>query len=84
MTPEEFLESKGWSKDSPVVGGMIFAVFCDLLKEYEQYNKYRKAWNILKMWMKDKRDAKSIRTLDDHWSEEIWQEIKHIEEKFIK
>tara|TARA_R110000796_G_scaffold150311_1_gene267081 strand:+ start:295 stop:420 length:126 start_codon:yes stop_codon:yes gene_type:complete len=34
MTPTEFLESKGWKKDSPLIGGALFMAISEMLKEY--------------------------------------------------
>lgn len=34
ITPEEFLESKGWHKDNQVVGGALWMGMAEMLKEY--------------------------------------------------
>ena len=34
---KEFLENKGWAKDNPVIGGVLFDGICDLLEQYAAY-----------------------------------------------
>jgi|TARA_R110000823_G_scaffold313131_1_gene440440 hypothetical protein len=34
ITPKQFLESKGWKKDSPLIGGALFIAISEMLKEY--------------------------------------------------
>jgi len=39
-TAEQYLESKGWSKSDPVIGGALFLDFSNIMQEYAaQQNK---------------------------------------------
>lgn len=39
ITPEEFLENKGWHKDAKIVGGALWRGMVDMLKEYTELVK---------------------------------------------
>ena len=38
-TPEEFLQDKGWNKDSNIVGGALWMGIVEMLKEYTELVK---------------------------------------------
>ena len=40
ITAEEFLKSKGWDDENPVLGGAIFKGIADLLEEYAKIQPF--------------------------------------------
>ena len=39
-TAEEFLRSKGWAENSPIIGGALFKGIAELLEEYAKLQPY--------------------------------------------
>lgn len=71
MNAKEFLEAKGWSKDSPTVGGAFWMGMVEILEEYYQHKS--KAENLpisgVRLSLPDYNDAeKFIQEEKDIWS----------------